>query len=238
MRHLRLEFSSFDLTITDAAYEQIVALVEAHQICSRCEKLFTPENPCVAINTCLGCYLRFHHTNTLTFLGMHETGKYGTAYAYIGPRGYVYLSDTHNSIDRLEQNNAATLKQRGFHVPASITLREGERQLHSSYWYIYGEFTTDAVVFLNYHESYGDRFEAVFLATRHGDTVLFNKRKGDHRRLWLEAKTALEATKDASGMYHIGEDRTTYQIEDYHLYRVASRIASAAHEQQKASTLF
>src|SRR5437762_8265473 len=133
MKYIYLDDRNRATTVTDEAYEQIVKLVQDHQICSRCEKGYTCENPCVAENTCLQCFLHWQqskNTGLVTFLGVHAVSDYGTYYAFLGPKGYVYLSDTHHPIDHLEQDNSATLTHWGFTVPTSISLRAGERPLH------------------------------------------------------------------------------------------------------------
>lgn len=67
----------------------------------------------------------------------------------------------------------------------------------------------------------------MFLVYQEKPAVEVNKRLRVTQLLFKQAKAKLEATKDAQGAYHVGEDRTTYHIEDHHLYPVISDILSA-----------
>src|SRR5258706_5533517 len=169
MKHIRLDLSSYDITVSEKTYEQIVKLVDEGRICGRCEKGYTGENPCVALNTCLACFLHRHQEKRLTFVGLHAVSNYGTSYQFLDPRGYITLSDTHTERDRLEQNNAATLRYWGFSLPETVAINTEEKRLYGySSWYLHGEFRKRPVLLIEYKEGYGERLNVGFLANRKG----------------------------------------------------------------------
>src|SRR5437899_1767463 len=101
-KEVYLESTSHPIAITPQAYEQIVAIVQAHRICTCCLKGYTQENPQVAENVCLRCFKK-HRTNSptnLIFVGAVLSDyavRYGyTIYKFVDPQGYLYLTNSQN----------------------------------------------------------------------------------------------------------------------------------------------
>src|SRR5439155_10558427 len=93
-KELYLESTSHPLAITPQAYEQIVALAQAHRICTHCLKGYTQENPQVAENVCLGCFLKYRRNPPTNLIFVCEVPseyaeRYGyTIYKFVDPQGY------------------------------------------------------------------------------------------------------------------------------------------------------
>jgi len=229
VKQIRLD-NYHEVIVSDEAYERIVAIVEANQVCKLCSKPYTEKNPQVAEHTCLTCFLKREANQHLIFIGLHSETTYTTYYSYRDSKGYIYLSST--ATDKAaERSNYDTALHWGFIVPGTF-LRNGEdHKLASSYWSIYGNFRKNPVIVIEYWEGYGERLRVAFLSDQAGNLAELNKRKGDIRKLFSQARAQVDATRDEQGRYHIGDsedDWTTYQIVDSHLYRVISDIASAA----------
>ncbi len=120
---LYLESTSHPLAITPQAYEQIVAIAQAHLICTYCFKGYMQENPQVAENVCLHCFLQ-HRTNTPTNLlfvsevPSEYAERYGyKVYKFVDPQGYMYITNSHNTLnDTLQRDIRATLLHYGYRV--------------------------------------------------------------------------------------------------------------------------
>ncbi len=244
-KEVYLDYRSHPITITTQAYEQIKALVHASMICKFCEQGYTRENPMVAENVCLRCFLlhRDSPPRDLTFVGWH-TSEYAARYGYqtymfIDSRGYVYLThSTSAHTDPFNQDIRETLRHYGFAVPERYTLKSGtEVELETGSWRtIYGDFKTSPVILVTYHEYYGNHIETAFLLYRDGSFVEFTRRRNPMRQWYNEARAEIEATYQPRIGYVVssgqdGEDRTSYQIYDYHMYEgVVARAVAAYHK--------
>jgi hypothetical protein len=232
--------------ITPQAYEQIVAIIKAHLICKHCLNGYTPDNPQVAENVCLGCFKK-HRTNSptnLTFVGEVPSAyaeQYGyKIYTFVDPQGYVYITNSHNKLnDTIERDIRATLVHYGFTVPQRYTLKSGkEVDLSQHSWRsIYGDFQTSPVVLATYHEYYGDQLDTAFLLYRDREPLEFSKTRNPVRLWYREAKVAIEATYTPHQGYIVGtgvegEDRTAYHLYDHHLYPGIVARARSAYEQR------
>src|SRR5438876_588571 len=154
-KEIYLESTSHPLAITPQAYEQIVAIAQAHRLCTSCLKGYTQENPCVAENVCLGCFLkrRTNPPTNLTFVGevpSEYAERYGyKIYQFVDPQGFVYIFNSHQKLnDTIEQDIRATLLHYGFTVPEQYTLKSGKVvDLNGFSWHtIHGDFHTSPVV--------------------------------------------------------------------------------------------
>jgi len=230
MKQIRLD-NYHEYVVSDVAYEQIVAIVEASEVCKGCSKPFTKENPKVAEHTCLSCLLKREANKHLHFVGLVSATQYGDTYSFVDPKGYIYLS--YSTSDKVELSHCQTIKHWGFPVPAILQHGEKEHQLDPYYWYIYGDFTKNAVIVIDYHESYGEHLHVAFIVGKHGSIVEINRRKGDIQKLFKRAREKAEATKDASGAYHLADGITTYQLYDSNLYSIISDLLSAEREPGK-----
>src|SRR5947209_10741524 len=52
-----LNFTSHPITVPLEVYEQVAALVQARRICQFCQSAYTKQNPMVAENCCLSCFV-------------------------------------------------------------------------------------------------------------------------------------------------------------------------------------
>jgi hypothetical protein len=237
-----LESTGHPLAITPQAYEQIAAIVQVNLICTYCLKGYTQENPQVAENVCLGCFLK-RRTNSptdLMFVGevaSEYAERYGyKVYKFIDPQGYVYITNSHNKLnDAIERDIRATLEYYGFIAPERYTLKSGkEVDLNGFSWrMIYGDFQTSPVVLATYHENYGDHIDTAFLLYRDGTIVEFTRRKKQHRTWYEEAKAEIEATYKPHQGYIVGTNGdgrpyTSYQLAEHHMYPgIVARAAAS-----------
>ena len=231
-KEIYLESTSHPLAITPQAYEQIVAIAQAHRLCTFCLKGFTQENPCVSENVCLGCFLqrRTNQPTNLIFVSdvpSEYAARYGyQVFKFVDPQGFVYLTNSHNRLnDTLERDIRATLVHYGYRVPERYTLKGGKEVDLTTYSWrsIYGDFQTSPVVMATYRENYGDHLDTAFLLYRDREPVEFTRRKNPMRQWYNEAKAEIEATFKPHqgytvGKYADGETITVYQLYDHHLY--------------------
>ena|GEM_PF-1469931 len=250
-KEIYLESTSHPLAITPQAFEQIRAIVQAHLICTYCHKGYTPDNPQVAENVCLGCFLK-HRTDSPTDLIFvaEVPSEYAERYSYkvykfVDEQGYVYITNSHNKLnDKLERDIQATLVHYGYHVPERYTTKSGKAvDLYGYLWRsIYGDFHTSPVVIATYIESYGDHIDTAFLLYQDREPVEFSKTRNPVRQWYREAKAAIEATYQPHRGYIVssgenGEDRTAYQLYDYHMYPgIVARACSAYEYEQSLHT--
>jgi len=242
-KEIYLESRGHPHAITLEAYEQIIAIIKAHLICVYCLKGYTKENPQVAENVCLGCFLK-RRTNSPTNLRFvnevpsEYAERHGyKIYKFMNAQGFVYITNSHRKLnDTIDQDNRATLLHYGYQVPEHYTTNKGGKEvdLNTNSWSaIYGDFQTSPVVLATYHETYGDHLDAVFLLYRDREPVEFTRRKKQHRTWYDEAKAEIEATYRPNQGYIVGSgldeyDRTVYQLYDHHMY--PGIVARASHE--------
>ncbi len=229
MKQIQLEYHEY--VISDQAYEQIVPLVEANQVCRTCSRAYTQDNPQVAKHTCLACFLRREQYNHLTYVGSQDFTPYGIHHKFVDPKGYIYISSP--SSEKSDLSNYYTIKHYGFPVPATYHKGDQDIRLDSYYWYIYGNFRNNSVIVIDYHEHYGDQLHVAFIVSKDGSFVEINRRKGDMQKLFKRAREKAEASKDRQGYYHLPDDITTYQIYDSHLYTIISDLLSSQYDQSK-----
>jgi hypothetical protein len=253
-KEVYLDYRGHPFAITIEAYEQIHAIIQAHLICRFCRQGYSETNPMVAENVCLVCFLKYRESppRDLTFEG-EVISEYGKRYGYIthkflDRKGYVYLMHTTRLInDSLNADICETLVHYGFRVPTTYTLKGGSvvDLVESAWSRIYGDFQKSPVVIATYHESYDNHIDTLFLLYRDRDPVEFSRRKKQHRMWYEEAKAELEATYTPHIGYVVssgqdGEDRTSYQLYDYHMYPgIISRAVAEYNQthQKQASTL-
>lgn len=225
-----LEYSSYEITISEDAFQEIVKLVQANAVCRRCNELYSAENPNVAGNLCLSCFLQtdrhglafvkkappelapVYHSSYAPYIG--ET------YLFLDPRGYVHLTRSGpGEKEEASEHPESTLSYWGFPIPREAS-KNGQTIALKGYWMIYGDVRTDEVIMLRSQD-------ILFLAKRKGQAIQFNKRKALHRQMLAEAQAELEATRTSDGIYLIdGEEH--YSIHESDLYRVIARRVNAA----------
>lgn len=253
-KEVYLDYHGHPQAITLEAYEQISAIITANLICMYCCNGYTDANPQIAENVCLACFLKHRDTppRDLSFLGAVPS-EYAERYGYkifkfVDAQGYVYLINSHQKLnDSLAQDIHATLVHYGFTVPERYTLKQGEAVALSAHAWsrIYGDFKTSPVILATYHETYDNHLATAFLLYRDRDPLELSKRKNPTRHWYLASKAAIEATYQPHQGYIVGtgadgEDRTAYQLYDYHLYPGIVALAQQEYTQthtENASTL-
>ncbi len=233
MKQVQLEYHEY--VISDQAYEQIVPLVEANQVCRTCSRAYTQDNPHVAKHTCLACFLRKEQHNHLTYVGSQDLTPYGVHHTFLDPRGYVHIASS--SSEKSDLSNYYTIKHYGFPVPTTYHYNEQDVRLDSSFWYIHGSFRNNAVIVIDYQQRYGDQLHVAFIVSKDGSIVEINRRKGAMQKLFKQAREKAEASKDREGYYHLPDDITTYQLYDSHLYTIISDLLSSEYDQRKQEAL-
>jgi hypothetical protein len=205
------------ITITEEAYQQIAAIINANRLCGSCYRPFRADNPCVLINTCLTCFLRRDDAKGLTFAGVLSDDK--TSYKFLDTKGFVYYTTT--SADRLERSEYETIKHWGFPVMDAFTIGETEVELSPWRWYIHGDVKTYSVLVLENLE-YSSGTRRAFLSYKSGGCVFFTRRKGAMRTLWNSAMERLKALKGDVSSYYESE-----------IYAIIADLASAAYDAQQ-----
>jgi hypothetical protein len=227
MKHIRLD-NHHEYVVSDSAYPQIEVMVEANLVCETCEKPYTPERPQVARNRCLPCFLRFHQSNPLHYVGVVKTESKTPVHGFLDAVGYLCPSTSEDDVRSLNQSKTYTLKYFGYPVPSHILLESEteERRLESGGWQIHGDFRNgQAVLVLEYTQPYGDHFKLFFLSYRNGEADLLDKRRGQGRKWFIEAKKTIEATR--VGREYRWKGRGSYQIFNSDIYELVSELASA-----------
>jgi hypothetical protein len=236
MKRVKLEYEH-GVTINDEAFEQIAVIVKSNRVCETCEKPYTQERPQVSLNKCLPCFLRFHQSQFLTYVGVLEEREDYTVYGFLNPLGYIYPSFSNTENRDLNLSNAYTLKYYGYPVPSHVLLdtQTEEKYLDSSFWQMHGEFRKgQPVLLLEYNQPYGDHIKLLFLSYRNGEATLLDKQRGQGRKWFIEAKKTIEATKVGREYHWKGRD--SYQIFTSDIYELVSTLASAEYDQRKPDT--
>jgi len=84
------------------------------------------------------------------------------------------------------------------------------------------------VLVLEYNQSWGDHIKLLFLSYHNGEAVLLDKRKGQGRKWFIEAKKTIEATR--TGREYHWKGRDSYQIYTSDIYELVSQFASAEYD--------
>jgi len=229
--------SSRPITITPEAFERIQAIVATERICSLGNHRYTPENPMVAENVCLQCFLQHIDSPAryMSYIG-EVTNEHAERSGYkisqfIDRRGYIHLAlSWYGFRQTLDCSIPDTLAYHGFLVPTSHEKNGKVSPLRHDNWRaIYGDFRKkeyteeeNPVVMATYHDRY-ESLDLVYLLYRNGTFVEFTNRRGEMRTWYNEVKAAIVATYQERSGYVVGtgqdgEDRTVYTLEDRHLY--------------------
>ena len=230
------EYGMYPLAIGVDTFSQVEALVQANIVCQVCGLRYSEDRPKVVKNTCLPCFMQsdvVKRENKLEFIGPggaeYPTDK-GTMYHFVDAHGKVYQVNSEQEYNTLEVYYYATLRFWGFIPPDRYKDTTQEHTLSRWNWRIYGDFMRDSVVVAQYKEDYTPYVHVHFLLYRNGQIVEVNKRKRYFQQLFKQARTQLEATKDASGMYHLPNGDRANQLFDTHLYYVIATIVSKEYE--------
>ncbi len=249
-KEIYLDYRGTPYTVTLEAYEQIKAIIEASRICSYCYEGYTLTNPMVVENVCLSCYLveqKDHLPTGFRFVGelvrADNIQRSYQTYQFLDAKGYVYLLHTSGKLrDSVDANIAETLRHYGYRLPETYTLKDGKTvELQDAWGRIYGDFTTSPVILVTYKEYYGNHLATAFLLYRDREPVEFSKRKNPVRQWYLDTKAEIEATFVPHIGYIVGtgldgEDRTSYQLYDHHLYPGIVLRARQAYDQSQSKS--
>jgi hypothetical protein len=218
-----------DIAITDEAFEQISAIVQAHRVCEGCGKPYTPGRPNVELNRCLLCFLRTHANQGYTYLTLYQVNKSGEEiHWFLDP--FNVVSYTYSTSKDAQKSAYYTLLHWGFPVPPTWQDGEETKQVNNWHWSIYGDPKHDTVLVIHNTIDYGCDQSFDFLSYRDGRTVQIDRKRGEGRRLFLAAKKRIEATKEGHS-YHV-EGHTFHSLDTYWLRYIVARIANEE-EQQK-----
>jgi hypothetical protein len=221
-----------EYAVNPDAYAQIVALVLANVVCSRCGMPYSHVNPMVMLNWCLDCYCR-EYKDGLTYLGVLREDKDGDkTHYFLSPRGTIYTSSTVNK-DRPSESIVETLRYHRFQVPKEGEYRGQKIEFSWYHWSIHGEVAQDCVLIIEWHNTYFPEYgRHVYICYKDGETVPFNKRKGEHRKLYQQAKTQMEASRPGPYGDYIVRGRHVGGMWESCIYEIVSELASQARSQQ------
>ncbi len=223
------------ITISDEAYERLLVLAMQYRVCQKCSQLYIDDNPQVARNLCLHCFLA-KENKRLTLVGTLPTDETdAVTYQFLDQKGYIYLSRSNSDTyahSPVEHSIFDTLQYWHFPVPETYEVNKETKEtveLASHNWYVYGDVQNKPVVVIEYRERYGiERYgnylQRQFLAYKNGKIVELNRHKKAIREMYTEAKRRAEATKKG-GYYHF-DGHPYYQLFDADLYRIIADIAS------------
>lgn len=223
-------YHGHSIAVSDEAYEQIKAIIEAGKVCTRCQGHYSQENPETARNICLKCFLGDEARSSLSYVGPYMHQSAGTSYTYhyellIDTKGYIYTISPDLSQERESRDEFLTMRHWGFHVPEQVIYNGETVKLHASEWGIFGDIHDPVIVGRNHHSRLHDSKTFAFLLYKDQEAKELNKRKGDIKDLFREARRRVEATKDEKGWYHtIDEYEFSHEIEDYNLYAHVAKI--------------
>jgi hypothetical protein len=232
MKTVYLESKYHPATITEEAYQQIVAIIEANRICGTCRKPYSDDQPCVAQNLCLPCFQKKYANKGLTYVGVYTANSQGdVTYLFMDSQGSISLTST-SSDSEPQISEFQTLMYWEFPVPKYVVRDERQVELSTWHWHIYGDVKQNSVLYIEYDPRYGDEKPLAFLTYKRGDTKEVNRRKGYFQRLFKEARARLEATKDTHGYYHVNGHAVS-GIYDAYIYEGIAELASAEYDAQQ-----
>src|SRR3989442_8455339 len=117
MKRVKLEYDS-ETTISDEAFEQISAMVQANRVCEGCGQPYAPERPNVALNRCLSCFLTFSHNQGYTYLKRYEVNQRGEEiHWFLDP--FNVVSYTNSTSREAQKSDYYTLLYWGFPIPTT-----------------------------------------------------------------------------------------------------------------------
>src|SRR5437588_6614636 len=222
MKRVKLEYGSA-ISITDAAFEQISAIVQAHRVCEGCGQPYSDQRPNVALNRCGSCFLSTHANQGYTYLKLFAINQHGDEiHWFLDP--FNVVSYTHSTSREAQKSEYYTLLYWGFPVPETWQDGEETKSVNHYHWSFYGDPKADQVLVIHNTIDYGSERSFDFLSYRDGRTLQIDRRSGEGRRLFRAAKKRIEATHDGHG-YHV-DGQTFYSLDSYWLRRVVAMIAN------------
>ncbi len=222
-----------EYTVNPDVYPAIVELVMSSLVCSHCGFPYTHDHPMVMLNWCLVCYER-EYKDGLTYLGVLRTDADGDKTHYFkSPKGMIYTSSTTNK-DKPSESITETLRYWHFKVPQKGEQNGKEIDFSVYHWQIHGEVDKDCVLIIEWSHNYFPKYgKHVYICYKDGETEPFNKRKGEHRRLYQQAKAQMEASRPGPYGPYIVRGREVNGLWESCIYEIVSELASKANGEQK-----
>ena len=229
MKRVKLDYDT-ETTISDSAYAEIAAIVKRNRVCEGCGKPYTPDNPNVAVNRCLNCFLHSNAHQGFTYVTFYGTNQHGDEiHWFLDPFNLIHY--THSTSRDAQQSDYYTLLYWGFPVPETWQDGQETKQVNNWHWSFYGDPKADQVLVIHNTIDYGSDRSFDFLSYRDGRTVQIDRKRGEGRRLFLAAKKRIEATHDGHG-YHV-DGHTFHIMESYWLRSVVQKIANEEEQKRK-----
>jgi hypothetical protein len=231
VKTIYLDSKYHPVTITDEAYEQIVAIVNGNQLCGACRQPYSDDHPCVSQNLCLNCFQKKYKHKGLTYVGVYTADSKGdVTHLFLDSWGYIFLTST-SSEGEPQISEFQTLMYWEFPVPKYVMRNEKQVELSTWHWRIYGDVKKNSVLYIEYDPRYGDEKPVAFLTYKRGNTEEVNRRQKRFQKLFKEARASLEATKDQRGYYHVNRHEVA-GIYDAYLYEKIAEIVRAEYDQR------
>src|SRR5436305_12089238 len=185
MNYVYLDSKYNEYFVSDEAYAQIVAIVQANKYCLydyRDRHPYTETNPCVGRNICLEHLLQKQRNLTqLQIVGVDGTRS---IYYFVDEKGYLYTS-IEDSSEEAKRDIMETLSFYGYQPPKRIEARGKMVDFYSHYATLHGDLRTASVIVLAYNV-YNEKVKGLFLLHKGGPAIPLQKR-GDHKALYTRA---------------------------------------------------
>jgi hypothetical protein len=231
VKTIYLDSKYHPVTITEEAYRQIVAIIEANRVCGTCGKPYSDDRPYVSQNLCLACFQKKYAYKGLTYVGVYTADSKGdVTHLFLDGRGSISLTST-SSEGEPQVSEFQTLMYWEFPVPKYVMRNDQQVELSTWHWRIYGDVRKNSVLYIEYDPRYGDEKPVAFLTYQRGNTEEVNRRQKRFQKLFKDARAQLEATKDARGYYHINGHEVA-GIYDAYIYEKIAEIVSAEYNQR------
>ena len=121
-----------EITIADAAFEQISAIVKAKRVCEGCGHPYSDQRPNVAFNRCGPCFLSSHANQNYTYLKQFEVTEHSEEiHWFLDPFNVVYY--TQSTSREAQKSDYYTLLYWGFPVPT--TWQDEEETKHVNHYH-------------------------------------------------------------------------------------------------------
>jgi hypothetical protein len=225
MNYVMLGSKSNEFYVTDDAYQQIVALIQAQKCCLHDyhnRHPYTEANPCVGKNICLEHVLQKQKSLVYAGLGGADSSN-RLIYRFLDAKGMMYTFIEDYS-DEARQSIDETLAYYEFTPPVAILSRGKEVNFYSYYATLYGDLHSASVIVLSYNQ-YTEKVRGLFLLYKNAPSKELSKKNELYRR----AEELVEANKDPQGQYHInGHIRASRYEAD--VYEVISQLESALYD--------
>lgn len=224
-------FNQEGYRVPEGIFGYLQRVVFENRECERCESIISQDNPHVCLNICLRCFMS-SEGKRYQYIGPIENNKIGEeSFRFLDENGYIYSTSSWKTPDNCSIGDTRsqlipeTLEYWGFPKSPQTMPYDG-REDYGYNIYPIGDMKEGNVLLLHYAHRFSSLApEYWFLAYKGGHIVPFERRKGIGRRLWKEAKDAIEVTRDEHGLYKYNGS-TSLRIHDHWLHNEIVRIAN------------